>query len=371
MIDFGKILKRAWHILWNYKVLWIFGILLALTTGGGGSSGGNNSGYRFNGSDVNNGNGFDIDQANPVLRELATWFQNDVIPLFEHPSEHIATFIWIGVAMLLFFVVMGVISALIRYPSEVAVMRMVNGYEENGEKVGFRAGWKLGWNRRAFRLWVIDLIIGLPAFLFFGLMLVLGILFFVNASETGRVGSVGMMITTIGCLFLALFIFIIVMVFLSLLREFFARFASLEETGVIESFRHGWAFFKQNWKSAGLMWLIMIAIGIGYAIIGIMALFLFVPLYVILLIPAALVAAIPGLRAFGIASIFISGPLAWIIGILFALPAFFTVLFAPLFVLDGWFKIYSSSVWTLAYREMKLISNASAADVLQVPAETA
>ena len=29
MIDIGKILKRAWHILWNYKVLWIFGILLA------------------------------------------------------------------------------------------------------------------------------------------------------------------------------------------------------------------------------------------------------------------------------------------------------------------------------------------------------
>ena len=29
MIDLGKIIKRAWHILWNYKVLWIFGILLA------------------------------------------------------------------------------------------------------------------------------------------------------------------------------------------------------------------------------------------------------------------------------------------------------------------------------------------------------
>ena len=36
MIDFGKILKRAWHILWNYRILWIFGILLAITTGGGG-----------------------------------------------------------------------------------------------------------------------------------------------------------------------------------------------------------------------------------------------------------------------------------------------------------------------------------------------
>ena len=47
MINIGKILKRSWHILWNYRVLWIFGILLALTTGGSGSgssnSGGSNS----------------------------------------------------------------------------------------------------------------------------------------------------------------------------------------------------------------------------------------------------------------------------------------------------------------------------------------
>ena len=29
MIDIKNILKRSWKILWNYKVLWIFGILLA------------------------------------------------------------------------------------------------------------------------------------------------------------------------------------------------------------------------------------------------------------------------------------------------------------------------------------------------------
>jgi hypothetical protein len=39
-MDHTKILKRAWHILWSYRVLWIFGIILALTaTGGVGTSG--------------------------------------------------------------------------------------------------------------------------------------------------------------------------------------------------------------------------------------------------------------------------------------------------------------------------------------------
>ena len=44
MIDIKSILKRSWKILWNYKVLWIFGILLALTAGG--NAGSSNSGWR-------------------------------------------------------------------------------------------------------------------------------------------------------------------------------------------------------------------------------------------------------------------------------------------------------------------------------------
>jgi len=39
-MDPVKILKRAWHILWNYRVLWVFGLILALATG---SSGGNSN----------------------------------------------------------------------------------------------------------------------------------------------------------------------------------------------------------------------------------------------------------------------------------------------------------------------------------------
>ena len=35
MIDVSKILKRSWNILWNYRLLWVFGFLLALTMGSG------------------------------------------------------------------------------------------------------------------------------------------------------------------------------------------------------------------------------------------------------------------------------------------------------------------------------------------------
>jgi len=371
MIDFGKILKRAWYILWNYRVLWIFGLLLALF-GAGGGHGGNNSNYQFSGNNTNNnGNGIDMSNAGPWARELADWFTKNVVPLFEHPSEHIATFIWIGVAFFLFLLIVGAISAFIRYPSEVAVIRMVDGYEANGDKVGFRAGWKLGWNRRAFRLWVIDLMIGIPAFVVFLFLLILGIAVFIHANDVSHTSSVGLIISAVGCVFLLLFALIIFMVFLDLLRQFFARFIALEETGVREAFSQGWAFFKSNWKSAALMWLIMLGIGIGFGIAMIFVFFLLVPAYIILLIPAILVAAIPGLILFGIASLFVSLPVAAIIGGVLVLPLFFTILFAPLFLIDGWYQIFRSNVWTLTYREMKALNEAPAEPTPEIPPETA
>lgn len=368
MIDFGKILKRSWSILWNYRVLWIFGFLLAMTAGGGN---GGNSSYQFSDNNGNNGNGFDMSQTPEFFQEFADWFNREVVPLFENPSEHITTFIWIGVAIFLLILIFSAISAFIRYPSEVAVMRMVDGYESTGGKVGFRAGWKLGWNRRAFRLWVIDLIISLPALIVFGSFLVLGILFLINASDAPGDVWVGPFIAVIGCFFLLVFSFIILMVFLSLLRQFFARFAALEETSVSESFRRGWAFFKQNWKSAVLMWLIMQAVGLGVGILSIMAFFLLIPVYLVMLIPAVIVAAIPGLIVYGLTSLFFSAPLAVIVAAVFALPAFFTILFAPLFMLSGWYMIYNSSVWTLTYREMKALDGAVIVEAPQDPVQSA
>ena len=42
-MHYTDLIQRAWQITWRYKVLWIFGILLALASGGGGSGGGGGS----------------------------------------------------------------------------------------------------------------------------------------------------------------------------------------------------------------------------------------------------------------------------------------------------------------------------------------
>ena len=353
MIDIGKIIKRAWHILWNYKVLWIFGILLAITAGGG-SAGNSGSSYQFSSPSNNNGGYIPNYSTDPRLREVNAWVQQNIVPLFSE-ERFVTTFIWIGVGVLAFFLIIGVLVALIRYPSEAAVIRMVDEYEQTGTKAGFKQSWKMGWSRRAFRMWVIDLIISLPAILFVAVLIGLGVLVFFSY-ESGSTGmAIGGTIATIGCGFVFILAFIILMVCLSLLRQFFIRAAALENTRIGESFRRGWAMFKTNWKSAALMWLVMLGIGIGVGIAGIIVFFLLIPVFIILLLPAALVAAIPGLIAFGISSIFTGGVLTWIIAILVAVPFFLLVLFAPLAFVNGWYKIYESSIWTLTYREMKAL----------------
>jgi hypothetical protein len=31
-MNYSRVLKRAWHIVWDYRVLWVFGIIFALVT---------------------------------------------------------------------------------------------------------------------------------------------------------------------------------------------------------------------------------------------------------------------------------------------------------------------------------------------------
>jgi len=365
MIDFGKILKRAWHILWNYRVLWIFGILLVIF-GGGGSS---NPNIQWS---LNNNNRYQgvTPSTNPTIQELNQWFQQNLDPLFQYPAQHIWTFVWIGVAFFLFILILAAIFSLVRYPAETAVIRMVDGYEQSGEKVGFRAGWKLGWNRRAFRMWLIDLITSIPFLALVSILLGLGVAVYFAVRSGSPVATVSSAVAAIGCFFLFILVMIVLSIALSLLRQFFVRMAALENTGVGDSFRKGWAMFKLNWKSAVLMWLIMIGIGIGVGIASIIVFFLLIPAYVILALPALIVAAIPGLIVFGITSIFASWPIALIFGLVVALPFFFTIALSPLLFVSGWVKIYESSVWTLTFREMKALNLVAASNPALPPVTT-
>ena len=368
MIDIGKILGRAWHVLWNYRVLWIFGILLVAL---GGSSSANPQ-FSFNAGNrggYDGGNGYPggytpenlpafMEETNEWFDEIAEpWFEENIAPLFATPERIVNTMIWMVVILVAFSLVVAGLTALIRYPSETAIMRMVDEYEQSGAKLRFGQGWKLGWSRRAFRLWVIDLVVSLPGIVFALVLLGLGISVAASAIKGNWHAAGGTIFVMVALfIFLALAV-MLVSLFLGLLRPFFARKAALEGNGIGDSLRQGWAMFKGNWQSAGLMWLVMIGLGIAYGLVSIILFIVMIPVLLVTALAGLIVAAIPAGLAYWIASLFAIAPIAWIIAILVGMPFLMTVMFSPFILIGGWVEIFKSSVWTLTYREIKVLEN--------------
>jgi Zn-dependent protease with chaperone function len=144
----------------------------------------------------------------------------------------------------------------------------------------------------------------------------------------------------------------------------------LEGLGVRESLRRGFDFVIENWKNVGLMWLVMIGLGIVWAFASIILFIVTIPLVIVTAAIAALVAAVPFLLFAGIFSTFLSGWLPWAAGGLFVAPLFFTLAFAPWVLVGSWQAVYTSTVWTLTYREIKALPAIAAPEPkVEPPAE--
>ena len=93
--------------------------------------------------------------------------------------------------------------------------------------------------------------------------------------------------------------------------------------------------------------------GIAFGMALMIVMVVLVPAFAVMTLPGALVAAIPSAIAYGISSIFTIKWAAWIIAGLVFMPFFFMVVFSPATFVNGWFTLFSSSMWTQTYREMK------------------
>jgi hypothetical protein len=232
---------------------------------------------------------------------------------------------------------------------------MVDEYESTSNKLTVRQGLRIGWSNTSWRLFLINLIVNLPIILFFLVLLIAGVIIFlavVNGNATFTAVSI---VSMIGLVFLSIFVVIIVSIFLGLLRHYFWRIAVLEDASVGEALRRGFAMVRENWKSVGLMWLVMIGLGIAWIVVSIIAIILTIPIVILTSIVAAIVAVIPALLLVGLFSLFLGGPLPWVAAVLFILPLFFVIAFSPWVVLGSWQTVFTSTVWTLTYREIKAL----------------
>ena len=146
----SKVFKQAWKMLWSYRALWIFGIILALTTSGGWPSTPGGDSYNRTGDwttgapfDIprDEWEGFDFDWPEDTdFQELERMFET-----WEIPQNIVRILIWIGIG--LFFLV--VIATVARYVSEASLLHMVNDYAETGKRYSVGKGFRLGWSRTA------------------------------------------------------------------------------------------------------------------------------------------------------------------------------------------------------------------------------
>jgi hypothetical protein len=204
-------------------------------------------------------------------------------------------------------------------------------------------------------LFLINLLVNLPMILAMLLFLALGITVFLAFSQGGEQSAMFSIIGSIGILFLVIFVVAILSIFLGLLRHFFWRACALENLGVRESLSRGFQMARENWKNVGIMWLVMIGLGIAWAIVSVIAIIVTIPVVLVTSVAGALVAVVPALLAGGVTSIFLNGWLPWIVGVAFALPLFFTIAFSPWLLLGSWQTVFTSTVWTLVYRELKAL----------------
>lgn len=360
-----KILKRAWNIVWNYRTLWIFGFILALTASGGLGGGGNNgSRFNINGNDresMHQFDGFHLDGMDRQFKdagEFFEYFKEYGIPQIERQLQlaqgDLTTMFWIVIAFVGIMFLFGLVMAAIRYTTETSVIRMVGEYDASETKYAFREGWRKGWNRRAWKLFLIDIIVNLPMIAFLLTSLLIGIAILIRANSMNLMGDGHPAVFLLGgAILLGVFLLVLLItIFLNLLKRFFWRKAALEEFGVRDSLREGWQLVKENRKNVGLMWLVMVGIGFAWGIASILLAIVALPVVVITVIIAVVISAIPAALFAAFFSLFLSAYLPWIAGGLFVLPLFFIVAFSPWIFLAGVWQTYTSTVWTLVYREL-------------------
>lgn len=391
-----QVLKQAWNTLWRYRVLWLFGVLLALTT----FSWSGSTVYSLGDGEVSweetgiisltrmgeeqylmivNSPETDGQQGGRLIvhyntpSDPASYREGDFV-LFVRPNEDVRggfvtrdhtapvaprqldvspgifrtaiTAIFVLSGLMLVLLIVGVIM---RYVAEVALIKMVDRDAETSEKVGFATGWRLGWSRAAWRLFLIDFLIGLTilvAVVALGFIIALPL---IAVADTGNLSGILIAAFSAGGMVLFLiFAGIVVGIALSLLKPFYRRAAALEDRGVVDSIREGTRLVVHHLRDAGLMWLAMLAIDLIWPLA-------LVPVVFLLLAAGLLLGGLTGALFGGVTALFVAGAVPWIVGGLGSVAIFLVTLAMPLVFLGGLREVYQSTSWTLTFRELRAL----------------
>lgn len=341
-MDYVALLKRAFHITIKYRALWLFGILLAIFGGGGGRVG-NFSGGGSGGSEggLSGGN----------------------LPLNNNPFAGIDPAVLIGVILIVLFLVLVlmVIGIVVRSVSRAALIGMVAKIED-GDTVSVKDGWRIGWSARAWRIFLINVIIGVPLTFLALITLAFAASPLVLLAIDHSLAPLAIVLTVIFVLIWIFVLFVLALV-VSPVMELSWRFTVLREQAVLDSLRSTLSLLKHRLKDVAIAVLVMIGVGIGVAIVMFVAVILLVVL-------GGLGAAIPALAGY----VLTKEPL---VALLAGVPVFLLVVAVPMIFFSGLVVTFQSTVWTLIFNGLtaetspELPVDESSPTVTAEPAESA
>jgi hypothetical protein len=316
-MNYTEIIKRAARITWRYKVLWILGILLALSGGGGGGS---TSSFNFGGG------------SGPTNGMPPAMFPDWNLP---DPGV-IAGFALLGCCLLLLLIVL---LTVVQYVARTGLYRAVDQIEDSGAAPTWRAGLRLGWSQRALRMFLLDLLVGIVVFVVvMGVLLLAAspLLLLIFGSEA--LSIMGGILTAV-LMLAAILLIIALTAVISVLQQLWRRQIALEDRSVGEAFALGTQMARRKAGDVAIFWLLMAVIGFGFLVV---------------LIPLAIgLTLLGGGLGFGLgyAVYALTNSVGW--ALLAGLPIFLAILSIPLILVQGVYLVFESSAWTLVYRDLR------------------
>lgn len=313
-MDYVAILKQALQITWRNKALWLFGILLAIF-GGSGGGGGNFANWQTGPNDgtFSGPNGFDFPTLNPGI------------------------IVAIIIALMALFFVLMLVGIVVRSVSRASLIGMVGKIEDN-ISVGIKDGWRIGWSAKAWHIFGVNVVIGVPVFVLAMVSLIVVIaplLLIVMDDSLMPIAIILAIIFLLGWIFMMFVLGVII----SPITEISWRYAVFGEDGVLSSIKQSLSLIRGAIKNVIIMLLVLFGVGIAWGIISFI-------IMVILLILGVLIGGIPALIGYMLTQESIAAVLAGV-------PVFLAILILPLLFASGLYLTFHSAVWTLFFRELE------------------
>lgn len=319
-MNYTETLKRAFKITIKYRALWLFGFFLALCGGGGGGSGGGTG----SGGPSSSGSGSDF-----------SWGNGN--PPFDFNTPAVGTIIAIVAGIVLLVFVLVAIGIIVRSVTRTSLIGMVNQIEDTGA-VTIKEGWRIGWSRKAWRIFLINLVIGIPMFI----IVIASLLLVASPIALGLINKSLFIlggIIAVGLFLLWILLALAVGVILSAFTELAWRYTVLGGRGVIDSLKASYHLIRNNLKDVGITVLILIGLGMAWGIVTLV-------LVIVVMIVALVVGGIPGVIGYALTQ-------EIVVALLAGVPLFLVTLILPLTFVTGLYLIFRSAVWTLLFRQLE------------------